>query len=231
MGRNGEAGAHTILDLESMRECKRHHLKVVGGTDINNYVNSKLVGIEFRVENIADAESDIVSLPVDDLELTPEALILVREQIGGWTSPRVSSDTSSHIESTNLTSKQKSSAKRRKNKVSLATIEQKTHRMLSRQNSDIPEVQPVSLTKNQAFTEAVPGDGSCMFHSVAKYFQSNSTELALVLRLTVCDFIDANPHYTLESGISILEIIQSEEPSQTVGAYTYRSSCCHRETT
>ena len=215
VARNGEAGAHTILDLETMRECKRYHLKLVGGADINNYVNSKLVGSEFRVENIADAESDIVSLPVDDLELTPEALILVREQIGGWTRPIFSSDTSSHIESTNLTSTQESSAMA-SDHVSLFTIEHKTHGMRSRQDSDIQVVKPVTLTQNQAFAEAVPENGSCMFHSVAKYFMSNSKELALFLRLTVCDFIDANPHYTLESGISISEIIKSEEPGQTV---------------
>ena len=70
VAREGDAGAMTVLNLESMKECKRYHLKLMDGPEVTKFVNSRLTGSEFSAENFARGDSEVADSTVEDLEIT-----------------------------------------------------------------------------------------------------------------------------------------------------------------
>ena len=70
VAREGDSGAMTVLNLETMKECKRYHLKIMDGPEVTQYVNERLTGAEFSPENFARGDSDVANSVVEDLELT-----------------------------------------------------------------------------------------------------------------------------------------------------------------
>jgi hypothetical protein len=88
VAREGEAGAMTVLNLETMKECKRYHLRLMDGPEVTRYVNGSLTGAEFSPENFARGDSDVANSVVEDLEFTSADYDKLKAQLKERVYPR-----------------------------------------------------------------------------------------------------------------------------------------------
>ena len=88
VAREGEAGAMTVLNLETMKECKRYHLRLMDGPEVIRYVNESLTGAEFSPENFARGDSEVANSVVEDLEFTSADYDLLKAQLKERVYPR-----------------------------------------------------------------------------------------------------------------------------------------------
>ena len=65
-------GAFQVINLETMRICKRYHFKLVDSPNLRKYVNDKLQEPIFKSNYIAAEDSEIATADINDFEVNPE---------------------------------------------------------------------------------------------------------------------------------------------------------------
>ena len=102
VAREGEAGAMTVLNLETMKECKRYHLRLMDGPEVIKYVNGSLTGAEFSPESFARGDSDVANSMVEDLEFTSADLDKVKAQLKERVYPREGGKPKATVQGVNM---------------------------------------------------------------------------------------------------------------------------------
>ena len=238
VGRNGDTGALTVLDLETMRECKRYHLKLLEGPEVTKYVNTKLSGAVFEAEGFATEGTDDAQHTMDKFELTEPEMDKVRADLRLWVEnsmlvpkvataekPQVKPKSNQAVKAVSEVSEGAKGANLGggggpivNNEVLGVMSNNNQHFMRSRSKSlHLKELVEV-LSKKQAFSSEVPEDGSCMFYSIASYFHVERDDYAWYLRHKVCDYI--RDHRSLEiEGITLQSLIEALSPEDSVDTY------------
>ena len=218
VARDGDAGAMTVLNLESLEECKRYHLKLMDGPEVTKYVNSRLIGPEFSAENFAKGDSEVAGSVVEDLEITSADVELLKAQIKEMVYPTEVDKPTAIVQPRKAKSKAKKPVKvanleggtTNNPEPVLGVIPSNLHTMRSRSDAKHAEVSVEVLKKEQAFSSETPEDGSCLFHSVACYFYKDPGSYASTMRHAVCDYLDKNRNETID-GISLGTIMLTGE--------------------
>jgi hypothetical protein len=81
VAREGDAGALTVLNLETMKECKRYHLKLMDGPEVIKYVNSRLSGLEVSAESFAREDTEVADSTVEELEMSNAEFDILKAQL------------------------------------------------------------------------------------------------------------------------------------------------------
>ena len=63
-------GAITVLNLETMKICKRYHFKLIHSDYLMRYVNEQLNEPIFKATYIAADASEIVTADIEDFEVS-----------------------------------------------------------------------------------------------------------------------------------------------------------------
>ena len=74
-------GAITVLNLETMKLCKRYHFKLVESESLSKYVDQQLQEPLFKASYIAADDSEIATADIEDFEISIEDIAAVHEEI------------------------------------------------------------------------------------------------------------------------------------------------------
>jgi len=93
-------GAFQVLNLETLKICKRYHFKLVDSELLRKYANEKLQNSTFKASYIAADGSEIATADIDNFEISSEDVAKVHQEIA-----RLTAEKKSSVEGEGVTSK------------------------------------------------------------------------------------------------------------------------------
>jgi hypothetical protein len=192
-------GAFIVLNLTTMKICKRYHFKLVYSKELLKFVDEKLNETIFKASYIAGDNSEIATADIEDFEISNEDVAAVYKEVARLAQPKVVQDVEGEMVVEKAATNKKNKKKKSTEVEALITLGHPGNRSATAKVEVIPN--------SKAFTIDQLPDGSCMFASICFCYARGSIESDPInLRQEVCDYMEKNLNSDL-NGLKIEDFI------------------------